>query len=156
MVDALIFQQTQAITEHNRHLIVQNTEILISKLSRGSAPSSTQIAGARLTRYFTAIVTNGFIFPTCSAKKYCSSFTTIQVHRPTSPCRTLLLRILLRHPQTCRHRCDYQSISPTGQVAYSECFQCLDCVAIYQDDKRCLPLIQEKRRSVIPIVGGVV
>jgi transcriptional regulator of nitric oxide reductase len=53
--------------------------------------------------------------------------------------------------QTCRHRCDYQSISPTGQVAYSECFQCLDCVAIYQDDKRCLPLIQEKRRNIIPI-----
>jgi hypothetical protein len=37
VVDALIFQQTQAITEHNRHLIVQNTKILISKLSRGSA-----------------------------------------------------------------------------------------------------------------------
>lgn len=52
--------------------------------------------------------------------------------------------------QTCRHRCDYQSIATDGKVAYSECFQCLDCVAIYQDDKRCLPLIQEKRR-VIPI-----
>jgi polyferredoxin len=54
--------------------------------------------------------------------------------------------------QTCRHRCDYQSISSAGQVSYSECFQCLDCVAIYQDDKRCLPLIQEKRRPVIPIL----
>jgi polyferredoxin len=53
--------------------------------------------------------------------------------------------------QTCRHRCDYQSISSVGKVAYSECFQCLDCVAIYQDNNRCLPLIQEKRRSVIPI-----
>lgn len=56
--------------------------------------------------------------------------------------------------QTCRHRCDYQSISPAGQVSYSECFQCLDCVAIYQDDKRCLPLIQEKRRPVIPILAN--
>ena len=53
--------------------------------------------------------------------------------------------------QTCRHRCDYQSISPTGQVAYSECFQCLDCVTIYQDDRQCLPLIQERKQKIIAI-----
>ncbi len=51
--------------------------------------------------------------------------------------------------QTCRHRCEYQSIAPTGKVAYSECFQCLDCVAIYHDDTQCLPLIQERKRRVI-------
>ncbi|MFM8466199.1 MAG: 4Fe-4S binding protein [Oxalobacteraceae bacterium] len=51
--------------------------------------------------------------------------------------------------QTCRHRCEYQSIAPTGKIAYSECFQCLDCVAIYHDDKQCLPLIQERKRKVI-------
>lgn len=44
--------------------------------------------------------------------------------------------------QSCRHRCAYQSIAPSGTVQYSECFQCLDCVAIYQDPKRCLPLIR--------------
>ena len=55
--------------------------------------------------------------------------------------------------QSCRHRCEYQAIAPTGKVNYSECFQCLDCVSIYQDDTRCLPLIQEKKmaRSIIPI-----
>jgi transcriptional regulator of nitric oxide reductase len=55
--------------------------------------------------------------------------------------------------QTCRHRCEYQAISPVGKVDYSECFQCLDCVAIYQDDKHCLPLIQERKREakMIPI-----
>ena len=55
--------------------------------------------------------------------------------------------------QSCRHRCEYQAIAPTGEVNYSECFQCLDCVSIYQDDKRCLPLIQEKKlaRPIIPI-----
>lgn len=55
--------------------------------------------------------------------------------------------------QSCRHRCEYQAIAPTGKINYSECFQCLDCVSIYQDDKRCLPLIQEKKmtRSVIPV-----
>jgi hypothetical protein len=56
--------------------------------------------------------------------------------------------------QSCRHRCEYQAIAPTGTVNYSECFQCLDCVSIYQDDKRCLPLIQEKKvsRTVVPIL----
>ena len=55
--------------------------------------------------------------------------------------------------QSCRHRCEYQAIALTGAVNYSECFQCLDCVSIYQDDKRCLPLIQEKKmaRPIIPI-----
>jgi polyferredoxin len=51
--------------------------------------------------------------------------------------------------QTCRHRCEFQSITPAGKVAYSECFQCLDCVAIYHDDTQCLPLIQERKRTVI-------
>jgi polyferredoxin len=56
--------------------------------------------------------------------------------------------------QSCRHRCEYQAIAPTGEVNYSECFQCLDCVSIYQDDKRCLPLIQEKKvsRTIVPIL----
>ena len=47
--------------------------------------------------------------------------------------------------QKCRHRCEYQAITPAGAITYSECFQCLDCVAIYQDDERCLPLIQERK-----------
>ena len=45
--------------------------------------------------------------------------------------------------QSCRHRCEYQAIAVTGAVNYSECFQCLDCVSIYQDKQRCLPLIQQ-------------
>ena len=56
--------------------------------------------------------------------------------------------------QTCRFRCTYQAISPVGKVTYSECFQCLDCVSIYQDDKRCMPLIKELKRAekrTIPI-----
>ena len=47
--------------------------------------------------------------------------------------------------QTCRHRCEYQAIAPTGRVDYSECFQCLDCVEIYQDDQRCLPLVRQRK-----------
>jgi polyferredoxin len=55
--------------------------------------------------------------------------------------------------QTCRHGCGYQAITPKGKVDYDECFQCLDCVADYQDDQRCLPLIRERKAQprVIPI-----
>ena len=55
--------------------------------------------------------------------------------------------------QTCRHRCEYQAISAKGTVQYSECFQCLDCVAIYQDEHHCLPLIRQHKQheAVIPI-----
>ncbi len=49
--------------------------------------------------------------------------------------------------QSCRHRCEYQAIEETGKITYRECFQCLDCVSIYQDEQRCLPLIQEKKRQ---------
>ncbi|MEZ5661170.1 MAG: 4Fe-4S binding protein [Burkholderiaceae bacterium] len=58
--------------------------------------------------------------------------------------------------QTCRFRCSYQSISPKGVVDYAECFQCLECVSIYQDDRRCMPLIVEARRTkqrVIPLLA---
>ncbi len=54
--------------------------------------------------------------------------------------------------QTCRHRCEYQAIEQSGKINYHECFQCLDCVALYQDDKKCLPLIrQRKSERVITI-----
>ena len=58
--------------------------------------------------------------------------------------------------QSCRHKCHYQAIAPVGKVDYSECFQCLDCVSIEQDDARCLPLIQQRKeaRRVIPITLG--
>ncbi len=54
--------------------------------------------------------------------------------------------------QSCRHRCDYQAIAPSGKVAYEECFQCMDCVVIYHSDALCAPLIMEgKRARTIPI-----
>ena len=54
--------------------------------------------------------------------------------------------------QTCRHRCEYQAIKPQGQIDYEECFQCLDCVVIYESDELCAPLMVEKRKGrVIPV-----
>ena len=55
--------------------------------------------------------------------------------------------------QTCSHRCAYQAITPAGEVQYEECFQCGDCVSLYQDPQQCLPLVRQARR-VIPIVAA--
>jgi NosR/NirI family nitrous oxide reductase transcriptional regulator len=56
--------------------------------------------------------------------------------------------------QTCRHRCDYQAIKPDGAISYDECFQCLDCVVIYESDEQCAPLMLEiKRARTIPIMS---
>ena len=49
--------------------------------------------------------------------------------------------------QLCKHRCEYQSIEQTGKIDYDECFQCLDCVEIYESDDLCVPLIVEKRKG---------
>jgi transcriptional regulator of nitric oxide reductase len=53
--------------------------------------------------------------------------------------------------QSCRHHCDYQAIAPAGDVAYDDCFQCMECVAIHDSDERCAPLIQRKRHRTIAI-----
>ncbi|WP_114972270.1 4Fe-4S binding protein [Rhodoferax ferrireducens] len=58
--------------------------------------------------------------------------------------------------QRCRNDCSYQAIDKKGAIDYDECFQCLDCVAIYQSEQLCVPLIAKSRKSnrppVIPIV----
>jgi NosR/NirI family nitrous oxide reductase transcriptional regulator len=56
--------------------------------------------------------------------------------------------------QTCRHRCAYTAIAPGGKVDYTECFQCLDCVAVHDSDLLCAPRILERKRArTIPIVA---
>ena len=53
--------------------------------------------------------------------------------------------------QTCRHRCEYEAIAPSGAVDYSECFQCLDCVQTHDDDHACLPLVLKRTGKAIPV-----
>ncbi|WP_319824439.1 4Fe-4S binding protein [Thalassovita sp.] len=48
--------------------------------------------------------------------------------------------------QLCRVKCGYRAIKPTGAIQYSECFQCLDCVSIHDDQTRCVPLVLAARR----------
>lgn len=47
--------------------------------------------------------------------------------------------------QLCRVRCRYDAIARTGEVRYSECFQCLDCVTIHDDPGQCVPLVLKAR-----------
>ncbi|THD71735.1 4Fe-4S binding protein [Thalassobius vesicularis] len=49
--------------------------------------------------------------------------------------------------QLCRVKCNYRAITPKGDIQYSECFQCLDCVSIHDDTRRCVPLILAARRE---------
>ena len=49
--------------------------------------------------------------------------------------------------QLCRRKCQYGAIAKSGQIAYSECFGCLDCVDIYQDKAKCVPLIIAAKRN---------
>ena len=50
--------------------------------------------------------------------------------------------------QLCKVRCDYNAIEKDGSIAYSECFQCLDCVSIHDDPKQCVPIVLHDRRMV--------
>ncbi len=43
--------------------------------------------------------------------------------------------------QLCKVKCSYGAIRKTGEIQYSECFQCLDCVTIHDDPEQCVPLI---------------
>jgi transcriptional regulator of nitric oxide reductase len=60
--------------------------------------------------------------------------------------------------QTCRHRCAYNAIAPSGKVDYDECFQCLDCVVIHESDALCAPRILERKRArtvaIVPVSGA--
>lgn len=48
--------------------------------------------------------------------------------------------------QLCKVRCHYNAIEKDGRIAYSECFQCLDCVSIHDNPKQCAPLILYDKR----------
>ena len=55
--------------------------------------------------------------------------------------------------QLCRVRCKYGAIKASGQIQYSECFQCLDCVTIHNSPAACVPLVlAAKGRPLTPPV----
>jgi polyferredoxin len=58
--------------------------------------------------------------------------------------------------QRCKVVCEYDAIEPSGEIRYDACFQCLDCVGIYHDDRRCVPImIYDKRgKTLTPRASG--
>lgn len=50
--------------------------------------------------------------------------------------------------QLCKVKCNYGAIKKTGEIQYSECFQCLDCVTIHDSPETCVPLILANKRTV--------
>lgn len=50
--------------------------------------------------------------------------------------------------QRCKSACRYDAIEPNGQIRYDQCFQCLDCVGIYHDPRRCVPVVLFDRKGV--------
>ena len=53
--------------------------------------------------------------------------------------------------QTCRASCAYQAIGRDGRIIYSECFQCMECVAIYRSDELCTTLAAARARRASPL-----
>lgn len=49
--------------------------------------------------------------------------------------------------QMCRVKCRYGAIEKSGDIVYSECFQCLDCVAILDNPVHCVPVVLERKRA---------
>lgn len=48
----------------------------------------------------------------------------------------------------CSVTCRYDAIvRQSGAIKYADCFQCLECIEIYDDEKRCVPLVQESKRQ---------
>jgi NosR/NirI family nitrous oxide reductase transcriptional regulator len=47
----------------------------------------------------------------------------------------------------CSVTCRYDAIErQSGTIKYDDCFQCLECIEIYDDENRCVPLVQESKR----------
>jgi NosR/NirI family transcriptional regulator, nitrous oxide reductase regulator len=44
-------------------------------------------------------------------------------------------------------KCKYGAIERTGQIDYDECFQCLDCVALYENPRKCFALVRAAERA---------
>ncbi len=49
--------------------------------------------------------------------------------------------------QKCKNICQYQAIKPSGEITYTDCFQCLDCVGVFHDDHRCSPKLLYARKG---------
>jgi transcriptional regulator of nitric oxide reductase len=59
--------------------------------------------------------------------------------------------------QLCERGCPVKAIESSGKIVMAECFQCLDCMVDYYDDRRCPPLAKQRKqrdRQPIPPMGS--
>jgi NosR/NirI family transcriptional regulator, nitrous oxide reductase regulator len=56
--------------------------------------------------------------------------------------------------QLCKVKCRYGAIEKTGAIKYDECFQCLDCVQIFEDPKTCVPLVLANKPGNRTLIGA--
>ncbi len=77
--------------------------------------------------------------------------------------RLHILNLLKRKPecgnpcQLCERGCPVKAIEGNGKIVMAECFQCLDCMVDYYDDRRCPPLAKARKqqtRQPAPPLGG--
>jgi NosR/NirI family transcriptional regulator, nitrous oxide reductase regulator len=47
----------------------------------------------------------------------------------------------------CKARCGYGAIKSSGEVDYTSCFQCMECLAIHDDKTVCVPLVLAGRNK---------
>ncbi|MEO8809468.1 MAG: 4Fe-4S binding protein, partial [Rhodanobacter sp.] len=51
------------------------------------------------------------------------------------------------HPcQVCAVECEVRAISPLGPINYNECHYCLDCQVTYNNDHKCPPLVERRKK----------
>ena len=55
--------------------------------------------------------------------------------------------------QLCKVTCDYNAIKKTGEIRYDECFQCLECITIHDDDEQCVPQVLAARGTKLKPSG---
>ena len=48
--------------------------------------------------------------------------------------------------QVCAVECEIQAIRPTGEIVINECHHCLDCQVTYYDSRKCVPLVDKRKR----------
>lgn len=49
--------------------------------------------------------------------------------------------------QVCNVRCEIKAIPKAGDIDYSECIQCLECLVIYNDKHQCAPVMVANKRA---------
>lgn len=55
------------------------------------------------------------------------------------------------HPcQACAVECEVRAISPLGAINYNECHYCLDCQVTYNNDHKCPPLVERRKKRGTP------